>query len=694
MKRIVALLVAWKIAGMYAAAQVGILINYGAVVKDSLRVENSAAFVRVPAGGSIRWGDINVGTLATAALGGPQSWILPDESGMLLTSATQFAASTTSHVTVSGVSSGLDIQLKSGSVMSSHIADGTITDSDISPTAAISIGKLAAGSNGQVLATIGTGAQWSSLASLEDDPQVGTFGVGQVAFWGGTALMGNSNLYWDNTNARLGIGTSTPTASLDVSGSARLARSASTTVVIGNVAADGKLRVDGSIRADGYRSADGTAGIPAFRFTNSASTGMFSPTSNHLAFSTNGSERIRLDASGNVGIGTTTPTTRLTVAGTISASQLNGALQYGITAGAGLSGGTFDNSGNITFALTNTGVTAGTYGSATTVPQITVDAQGRITNVNSVSISLPGESDPTAWKLTGNSGTTTGTHFLGTTDNQALVIKINNTEAARFTTDRRLDLTGGGGSYRIDLPNNSNLAVGRIRAQGYATYSSRAWKEEIRPIVGALEKVLRLEGMQYRWKLPYGGTRDIGFIMEDVADVVPEVVDHDPITGEYLGMDYSRLTALLVEALKEEHRRNDELRAELAQLRGVHKTLEDLRSEIERLRGIVERQIMRHGSNLQSQPASEDRNEFLGDNKPNPHDGTTTVPCYVPAGVGSAELIVSDAAGRTIRSVMLDARDAWTNVTLDLTLLSSGTYEYRLVLDGRVVATKQMQLVR
>lgn len=102
MKHVVSILAAWIVAGMLASAQVGSLINYGAVVKDSLRIENAGAFVRMPAGSSIRWGDVNVGTLTSASLTGAQSWILPNESGVLLTSTTQFAAATGSVATVSG----------------------------------------------------------------------------------------------------------------------------------------------------------------------------------------------------------------------------------------------------------------------------------------------------------------------------------------------------------------------------------------------------------------------------------------------------------------------------------------------------------------------------------------------------------------------------------------------------------------
>lgn len=459
MKHVLSVVVAWIAAGMIATAQVGSLINYGAVIKDSLRLESSGAFMRMPAGGSIRWGDANVGALTIASLTSAQTWVLPNESGTLLTSMTQFSAASGSAASVSGTYNLLNIQLNNDVVTTSHIADGTITNSDISTAAAIAVGKLAPGNTGEVLATVGTVPQWTPLTSLEDDPQVGTFSTGQVAFWSGTALVGSTNLFWDNANARFGIGTSSPTVALDATGSVRLASAASTTVVIGNVSADGKLRVGGSIRADGYRSADGTASTPAYRFVNSASTGMFSPASNNLAFSTGGTERIRIDGSGNVGIGTSSPTTRLSVSGTVAATQYNGALQYGISAGTGLSGGTFNNMGNVTFALTNTGVAAGTYGSATHVPQITVDAQGRITSATNVAVSFPSEADPAAWRLNGNSGTTPTTHFLGTTDAKPLVIKVNGEEVFRFEVPDLVTAgwsihRGGGnarGLYAVDL---------------------------------------------------------------------------------------------------------------------------------------------------------------------------------------------------------------------------------------------------
>jgi hypothetical protein len=58
-----------------------------------------------------------------------------------------------------------------------------------------------------------------------------------------------------------------------------------------------------------------------------------------------------------------------------------------VVAGTGLTGGG-QLTGNVTVALADTAVSAGTYGSATQVSQVTIDAQGRITSASNVSIAI------------------------------------------------------------------------------------------------------------------------------------------------------------------------------------------------------------------------------------------------------------------------------------------------------------------
>lgn len=76
----------------------------------------------------------------------------------------------------------------------------------------------------------------------------------------------------------------------------------------------GNLTTTGS-----FQSASGSAANVGFQ-SGAANTGMFSPAANSLGFSAGGVESVRIDASGNVGVGTTSPVARLEVAGQVKIS--------------------------------------------------------------------------------------------------------------------------------------------------------------------------------------------------------------------------------------------------------------------------------------------------------------------------------------------------------------------------------------
>jgi hypothetical protein len=72
----------------------------------------------------------------------------------------------------------------------------------------------------------------------------------------------------------------------------------------------------------------------------------------------------------------------------------------------------------------------------------------------------------------------------------------------------------------------------------------------------------------YTWKAgtALAGENDIGFVAEDVAQVLPAIVGKDS-DGRPASIDYGRVTAVLVEAVKALEARNSETAAELASLK-------------------------------------------------------------------------------------------------------------------------------
>ena len=119
--------------------------------------------------------------------------------------------------------------------------------------------------------------------------------AGQVLFYDTTGVAGDNDFYWDNTNKRLGIGTTSPQRNLTIyesSGNAVL-QLANTTSGVG--ASDGFLA-----------------------YTDGTNVGLENKENGYLILATNASEKMRITSAGNVGIGTATPTSKLEVDGDMS----------------------------------------------------------------------------------------------------------------------------------------------------------------------------------------------------------------------------------------------------------------------------------------------------------------------------------------------------------------------------------------
>jgi hypothetical protein len=129
-----------------------------------------------------------------------------------------------------------------------------------------------------------------------------------------------------------------------------------------------------------------------------------------------------------------------------------------------------------------------------------------------------------------------------------------------------LSITGGW-NFKVDNSGNAT-ATGNVTA-----YSDERLKDDIEPIEGALERVSKLQGVEYTRKST--GEREIGFVAQSVIEHEPSLVgvidtstDHtDEAFSDLHVMKYQNTTALLLEAIKEQQTQIEEMRAELEALK-------------------------------------------------------------------------------------------------------------------------------
>lgn len=289
----------------------------------------------------------------------------------------------------------------------------------------------------------------------------------------------------------------------------------------------------------GISGTDGSAGTPAVQGTDT-NTGMFFPAADQIAFAEGGVEAMRLDASGNVGIGTSSP-------------NADGLTVYRTNGGAI----TLQN------AFTGTAATAG-------------------------------------FQLAGGGG---GDAYLWNYSNSFIAIGTNNAERARITSGGTLCLNTTGPTLNAKTPllmayqtapqpaivcytnttnaanqitfHNPNGEVGQINTGGtstsYNTGSDYRLKENVVPLAGAAARVAALKPCRFNFIVEPDRTVD-GFLAHEAAEVVPEAVhgEKDAVNEDGSikpqGIDQSKLVPLLTAALQEALTEIASLKARVAAL--------------------------------------------------------------------------------------------------------------------------------
>ncbi|NPA43108.1 MAG: tail fiber domain-containing protein [Chlorobi bacterium] len=126
----------------------------------------------------------------------------------------------------------------------------------------------------------------------------------------------------------------------------------------------------------------------------------------------------------------------------------------------------------------------------------------------------------------------------------------------------------------------NGTTIGRYTTSGWTHSSDARFKTNIRQISDALEIVKQLRGVRFEWKNAPQEPTQVGFIAQEVKEVLPEVVVGDEERG--YGMAYGNITAVLVEAIKAQQKQIEnqqkQIQAQQAQIQKLMHMLETLRN--------------------------------------------------------------------------------------------------------------------
>jgi len=218
---------------------------------------------------------------------------------------------------------------------------------------------------------------------------------------------------------------------------------------------------------DGLSDIDGSAATPAIRGTD-ANTGIFFPAADTIAFSEGGVEAMRIDSSGNLGIGLSSPTQKLQVSGTISAGNI-GPVLYGRydatypTSGAGYFGLSTHN-----LDATSGGLFISTLASGTLTERMRIDSAGLVGIGGTPSYKLDVIGVNSEARLNGSNAA----RMLVTGGSYTWAISSNYYIGAAFTITN----TAGGSTlndFVIDTSGNTKFNSGYGSAA--TAYGCRAW---------------------------------------------------------------------------------------------------------------------------------------------------------------------------------------------------------------------------
>jgi len=147
------------------------------------------------------------------------------------------------------------------------------------------------------------------------------------------------------------------------------------------------------------------------------------------------------------------------------------------------------------------------------------------------------------------------------------------------------DNSGGKVGINTDSPAAALDVVGNICVTGtVGACSDERYKKNIETITNALALIEKMRGVNFNWRTDefadkrFSDAEQVGFIAQELKEVLPELVSQG--SDGFYSVDYSRLTPVLVEAVKEQQKEITSLKSEMQELKRLVQALATSNNEI------------------------------------------------------------------------------------------------------------------
>ncbi len=268
----------------------------------------------------------------------------------------------------------------------------------------------------------------------------------------------------------------------------------------------------------------------------------------------------------------------------------------------------------------------------------------------------------------------------------------------------------GIGTSEPDYKLHVNGSAGKPGGGSWAVASDERLKKNVKPFTDGLEVLEKINPVTFRYNGEGGIDMEeefVGVIAQDMKRIAPYMVDNmeyvDTTTNastNYLSFDPNALWYVTINAVKEQQAVIEEQNKQMEVLQAQNESLEN---RLDQLEALVQ-QLMSDNDRVDNseEPATSKQAQAevirlsdaqLMQNQPNPFHESTSIEYFVPESVKHAILQVATMNGQLLYSHKIEGRgQGQTNV--EASQLSPGIYFYSLILDGKVLDTKQMMLTK